>query len=245
MTTTLDQTRPADGAKWAFDADVTAVFDNMLARSIPAHDEMRRLTFEIGRTFVRDGSDVIDLGCSRGAALVPFAKEFGARVRCLGLDESKPMLDAARERLGDEIDAGTVQILEHDLRAGLPADILPSLTLAILTLQFVPIEHRQRLVADVYCRTQSGGAMIVVEKILGPDAAADRLLVEHYYRLKGGNGYTSDQIAAKRRSLEGVLVPLTAAGNVALLEAEGFRVTQFWQHLNFAGWLAVKPKAGI
>ncbi|MGC4031469.1 MAG: methyltransferase domain-containing protein [Tepidisphaeraceae bacterium] len=181
----------------------------------------------------------------RGAALAPFARSFGQRVRCLGLDESLPMLAAARERFAAEIAAGTVDIREHDLRYGLPDDALPSLTLAVLTLQFVPIEHRQRVVADVDRKTQPGGAMIVVEKILGPTAAADKLLVQRYYQGKLGEGYSFDQIAAKRKSLEGVLVPLTAAGNVAMLEAEGFKVTPFWQHLNFAGWLAVKPKGGV
>jgi hypothetical protein len=44
--------------------------------------------------------------------------------------------------------------------------------------------------------------------------------------------------------LQGVLVPLTAAGNESMLRAEGFRVQQFWQALNFAGWLAVKPGEG-
>ena len=180
MTETLDQTRPAEGAKWQFNADVTKVFDNMLQRSIPGHDDMRQLVYDLGEPFVRDGSDVIDLGCSRGAALAPFVRTFGPPVRCFGLDESQPMLDAARERFAAEIAAGTVDIREHDLRYGLPDDALPSLTLAVLTLQFVPIEHRQRVVADVYRKTQPGGAMIVVEKILGPNAAADRLMVQHY-----------------------------------------------------------------
>lgn len=242
MTTTIDQTRPADGAKWAFDSNVTAVFDDMLQRSIPAHDEMRRLTFDLGQPFVVEGSDVIDLGCSRGAALVPFVERAVPHVRYLGLDESGPMLDAARERFEDEINTGVVAIEDHDLRVGLPDFAMPSLTLAILTLQFVPIEHRQRLVADVFRKTRPGGAMIVVEKCLGDDAAADDLLVSSYYRMKADHGYTAEQIASKRRSLEGVLVPLTAAGNEAMLRAEGWKVQRFWQHLQFAGWIAVKPK---
>jgi tRNA (cmo5U34)-methyltransferase len=84
--------------------------------------------------------------------------------------------------------------------------------------------------------------MIVVEKILGGDSAADRLLVDAYYATKRANGYTTDEIETKRKSLQGVLVPLTAEGNIAMLRAEGFKVSQFWQALNFASWLAVKPR---
>jgi tRNA (cmo5U34)-methyltransferase len=43
-------------------------------------------------------------------------------------------------------------------------------------------------------------------------------------------------------SLEGVLVPVTARWNEELLHQEGFAsVDCFWRHLNFAGWVAVKP----
>jgi tRNA (cmo5U34)-methyltransferase len=241
MTTTTDNTMPPPGAKWAFDHAVTAVFDDMLARSIPQYDEMRRLVFDLGSRFVQTGTDVLDLGCSRGAALAPFVDRFGADVRCVGLDESPPMVDACRGRFRHEIRAGLVDVRNHDLRKALPP-LMPSLTLAILTLQFVPIEYRQRVVADVFNRTRPGGAMVVVEKTLGPDAATDRLFVDTYYTLKGANGYTAEQVAAKRKSLEGVLVPLTPEGNESMLRAEGFRVSRFWTWCNFAGWLAVKPR---
>jgi hypothetical protein len=36
------------GDKWTFDGDVTEHFDDMLSRSIPAHDQMRALCFDIG-----------------------------------------------------------------------------------------------------------------------------------------------------------------------------------------------------
>lgn len=38
--------------RWAFDDQVTAVFDDMLQRSIPAYDDMRRLCFELGGRYV-------------------------------------------------------------------------------------------------------------------------------------------------------------------------------------------------
>lgn len=241
MTTTIDQTRPADGAKWAFNAEVTAVFDDMLRRSIPDYETMRRLTLDLGSRFVQEGTDIVDLGCSRGAALQPFVDRFCSSNRYVGLDESAPMVQAARQRFRPLVNSGVVDIRQHDLREGLPAGLRPSLTLAVLTLQFVPIECRQRVVADVFRMTRPGGAFIVVEKVLGADAAADRVLVDTYYAIKRANGYTEDQIDAKRKSLQGVLVPLTAKGNEQLLRAEGFRVQQFWQALNFASWIAVKP----
>ena len=228
--------RPTD--QWAFDASVATCFDDMLRRSIPDHDTMRRLTFNLGCRFVQPGTDLLDLGCSRGDALAPFIDTFGTGNRFVGLDESEPMLTACRERFPQ------FDVRCHDLRSGLPLDVSPSLILAVLTLQFTPIECRQRIVADAFRVLRPGGAMVVVEKVLGSDNDSNAVLVSEYHHLKYRNGYTADEIDAKRRSLQGVLVPLTAEGNEQMLRAEGFRVQRFWQALNFAGWLAIKPKVG-
>ena len=243
MSNALDQTRPADGAKWAFNADVTRVFDNMLRRSIPDYETMRKLVFSLGSRFVQPNTDVVDLGSSRGDALAPFIEAFGAGNRYVGLDESEPMLTACRDRFRAWVDNGLLDVRQHDLRGGLPP-LFPSLILAVLTLQFTPIECRQRIVADAYRILRPGGVMIIVEKVLGGDNECNQVLVSEYHHLKYRNGYSADEIDAKRRSLQGVLVPLTAEGNEQMLRAEGFRVQRFWQALNFAGWLAVKPKAG-
>jgi hypothetical protein len=87
----------------------------------------------------------------------------------------------------------------------------------------------------------SGGALILVEKVLGSNNAIDTMLVDEYYRIKAENAYTQEQISAKRKSLEGVLVPITARWNEEMLKEAGFRsVDCFWRYLNFAGWVAVK-----
>ena len=227
--------------RWAFDGAVTDCFDDMLARSIPQHDVMRRACFDVGRPFVRRNTDIVDLGCSRGEALAPFVDEFGSLNRFVGLEVSEPMAAAARERFAGMIRAGIVEVRDHDLRAGYPMGLRASLTLSILTLQFVPIEYRQRIVSDAYETTVPGGAFVVVEKVLGADARLDNLFVDAYLGMKAANGYSRDEIDRKRHSLEGVLVPITAAWNEQLLRDAGFsRVDCFWRWMNFAGWVAVK-----
>lgn len=227
--------------KWTFDKDVTDVFTDMLRRSIPDYDTMRRLVFDLGAAFVQPRTDIVDLGCSRGDGLMPFIDRFGARNRYIALDESGPMVNACRERFKGWINNGLLDVRRHDLRHGLPP-LMPSLILSVLTLQFVAVECRQRVIADAFEILRPGGAMIFVEKVLGSNAAADRLFVDAYYAMKRANGYSADDIEAKRVALQGVLVPMTADANAAMLRSEGFRVEQFWQALNFAGWLAIKPK---
>ncbi|MBQ1659307.1 MAG: tRNA (cmo5U34)-methyltransferase, partial [Clostridia bacterium] len=62
-----------------------------------------------------------------------------------------------------------------------------------------------------------------------------------YYRIKGEHSYTQEQISAKRKSLEGVLVPITAKWNEQLLGSAGFKkIDCFYRYLNFAGWICIK-----
>jgi tRNA (cmo5U34)-methyltransferase len=236
----LDQLVLHDRARWQFDGSVTDVFDNMLARSIPQYEVMREAVFDLGSKFVRQQTAIIDLGCSRGEALAPFVSKFGGLNRFVGIEVSPTMLAAARERFAGAIAEGIVDIRDLDLRAGYPSE-KASMTLAVLTIQFTPIEYRQKIVRAVFEHTLPGGAFILVEKVLASTAQLDELFVERYHAMKARNGYTTEEIERKRLALEGVLVPVTARWNEELLKDGGFRhVECFWRWLNFAGWIGVK-----
>jgi len=236
----VDRVLPPEGARWQFDGSVTEVFDNMLARSVPQYEVMREAVFDIGSKFVQAQTAIVDLGCSRGEALAPFVREFGAANRFIGAEVSQAMLGAARDRFARQFTDGIVDIRDLDLRNGYPPE-QASVTLAVLTIQFTPIEYRHRIVSTVFEHTRPGGAFILVEKILASTAQLDRLFVERYHAMKARHGYTTEQIERKRLALEGVLVPVTARWNEELLRDAGFRhIECFWRWLNFAGWIAVR-----
>jgi tRNA (cmo5U34)-methyltransferase len=236
----VDQGVPKDNARWQFDGSVTDVFDNMLARSIPQYEVMREAVFELGSRFVTPSTSIVDLGCSRGEALAPFVLKFGACNRFVGVEVSPTMLGAVRERFADPIKDGFVDIRDLDLRTHYPLE-KASLTLAVLTIQFTPIEYRHRIVKTIFDHTLPGGAFILVEKVLASTAQLDELFVERYHAMKARHGYTTEQIERKRLALEGVLVPVTARWNEDLLRDAGFRQIEcFWRWLNFAGWVGVR-----
>ena len=233
-------------SKWAFDDEVTRVFEDMLWRSIPHYVGMRDLCHEFASKFRVDGTVIVDLGCSRGGAISKLVDRFGDRNYYVGAEVSQPMVDAARARVKAQVDSGFVSIQQVDLRGSFPS-LGPagaggaSVVQAVLTLQFIPIEHRQRVVRRAYESLRAGGALILVEKVLGSTTLTNDLLVDAYYEFKRGNGYSQDEIDRKRLALEGVLVPQTEAANVAMLRAEGFdEVECVWRYLNFCGWVAVK-----
>lgn len=222
--------------KWEFNEEVANCFDEMLERSIPQYDLMRELVKRIGFKYAQIGTTVMDIGCSNGNAIEPFVRAYGDCCDFVMIDVSEPMLEKCHKKFGD------ANILNHDITKGLPKTRVPSsLILSVLTLQFTPIEYRQKIVQSVYDSLMIGGAFIMVEKVLGNTNEIDELMVAEYYRMKSDNAYTQEQIQSKRKSLEGVLVPITARWNEDLLQSVGFRkVDCFWRCLNFAGWLAIK-----
>jgi tRNA (cmo5U34)-methyltransferase len=244
MTVTTDSATSSlghfPGDRWAFDKSVTDVFADMLRRSIPQYDLMRRAVFDIGSEFVQPNTHIVDLGCARGDALAPFIETYGAANRYIGVDVSEPMLQAVRERFASQISAGLARFPHADLRTDYPEGEA-SVTLCVLTMQFTPIDYRQRIVHDIFKRTVPGGALILVEKILGATAALGNVMIKNYHAHKSGNGYSAEEIERKRLSLEGVLVPVTASWNEDMLGAAGFRqIDCFWRWMNFAGWVALK-----
>ena len=216
------------------------VFSDMLRRSIPQYEVMRAAVLDIGSSFVQHGTYIVDLGCSRGDALAPFVKRFGAKCNYLGLEISEPMLEAARERFRDEIDSELVNIEQRDLRETYP-DVRASVTLCVLTLQFTPVEQRQHILNKVYRHTAPGGVLVMVEKVLGAGTKLNALMEEIYHQLKTDHGYCKEEVERKRLSLEGILVPASASWNEELMRNAGFsQVDCFWRWMNFAGWVACR-----
>lgn len=254
-----DETEPEGG--WEFDEEVAAVFDDMLSRSIPQYEVMRDLVADLALEFLYSGDHVVDLGASRGESIARLqAKETPLEYHAI--ETAPSMLKTLEERFPPEKrlavlippgggtrrveDPHRVEILNWDLRDGWPRTMDGpesgvGVTLCVLTLQFVPIEHRQKLLREAWLATKPGGAFLLVEKVLGGSARLDEAFLRTYYALKGANGYSPDQIERKRLSLEGVLVPVTSRMNEELLRGAGFsEVDVFYRWANFAGWLAIK-----
>lgn len=221
--------------KWEFDSEVSAVFDNMLERSIPDYENMRKLVFSIGKRYVMPDTAIMDIGCSNGIAAFPFAEAFDNNM--LLLDVSESMLNICRDKYNG---FDHVHVKNHDLRLGVP-EVKSSLILSILTIQFTPIEYRKKILKSIFDSLVHGGCFIMVEKVLGNTADLDSMFVDEYYAMKHEHQYTNEQIESKRKSLEGVLVPITSDWNIDMLHDAGFRqVDVFWRYLNFVGYIALK-----
>ena len=228
------------GARWEFDSTVADAFDDMLRRSIPQYNVMRQACLRLASHFRQPYTDVVDLGCSRGQAISDLLGVCGGSNHFIGVDVSRPMLEAARQRFTNYIRDGIVRIEELDLRDAYPR-CRASVTLAVLTLQFILPECRPRIVQEAYSQTVDGGVLIVVEKLTAASPGIHDVMTSCYHAMKARHGYSQEAIERKRLSLRGVLVPATARWNEDLLRTAGFsQIDCFWRWMNFAGWIAVK-----
>lgn len=230
---------------WEFDEDVAEVFTDMLERSIPDYHTMRKLVDQVAEHFIKPNTRFVDLGCANGLSAEGIIANHYKDVISYLSDVSEPMLAKCRERYKKQIEEGFVHVTrldltKHPIGYGCFSKGC-SVILSCLTLQFIPVEYRQGIIESVYSSLNKGGAFILVEKVLGNSSEIGSIFTSIYYDMKRENQYTEEQIASKRKSLEGVLCPLTEEMNISMLKMAGFRkIDTFWKHLNFCGIIAIK-----
>ena len=84
--------------KFEFDEAVASVFDDMLSRSVPFYDEVRKLVISLILAEQKDGMKVLDLGSSTAKFLLDLHSKMTADMELKGLDNSQAMLDRAGQK---------------------------------------------------------------------------------------------------------------------------------------------------
>lgn len=228
---------------FSFNSQVTAVFDDMLDRSVPFYREIQRMTAELAVDFAQPGTNIYDLGCSTCNSFlnIDAIMPRDARVRFVGVDDSPEMLEKGRAKLATAKFNRPFSLERGDLNAGVEVKGA-SVVMLVLTLQFVRPLYRERVIQSIYRGMTDNGCLILVEKVLGEHSTFNRLFIKHYYEMKVRNGYSQTEIAQKREALENVLVPYRLEENKQLLRTCGFGyVDTFFKWYNFCGMIAIKP----
>jgi len=147
------------------------------------------------------------------------------------------MIKKAQTKLSD---IPNVQLLVSDLNR--PFTIKDAdLVVSVLTLQFLRIESRPRLLKETFQGLREGGAFIMVEKVMGSSPQFDGMWVDLHHNMKRRMGLSDYEISAKARSLRGVLIPLSLEKNIQLIHQAGYQTSDvFFKWYNWAGILAVK-----
>lgn len=228
----------AGPAQWTFDGPVAETFDAHVRQSVPLYDSGHDLVCAISDYFVRDDSTCYEIGTSTGQLLRKLAEHHRAKpgVRWIGLDPVEPMVRKAREVCAHlpNVEIINADAVLHDFDK---ADLFVS----YYCVQFIQPRHRQELLNRVYERLHWGGALLLFEKVRGPDARFQDMSVALYNEFKTRNGFTADEILNKTSSLKGVLEPFSTEGNLGLLRRAGFTdIMSVMKWVSFEGFLAIK-----
>lgn len=225
-----------------FNEQVAQVFDDMLARSVPLYRESLLRQAQLISRFYQPGTRIYDLGCSHGNLGILVLDDLGERLReMVGVDNSLPMIERYRLRLSKHPHGGRVLPVAEDIRTHSLAEA--SVVVINLTLQFLPLEDRDRLLSRVYTALEPGGILLLTEKTAQADAELADLEQEFYYRFKAENGYSELEISRKREALETVLLPETLPQHLQRLQGVGFAQPLVWlKWFNFASILCRKVK---
>jgi tRNA (cmo5U34)-methyltransferase len=228
----------ADNAGWSFGGEVPNTFVEHIRQSVPLYEEGHELVCQISDYFVSDTSTVYEMGVSTGELLKKLALHHGAKpnARFIGMDVEAAMTEKARAHTAD---VPSISILDEDARV-FPFE-KADLIVSYYTMQFVPPRDRQALFDKIYAALNWGGAFVMFEKVRAPDARFQDMMVTLYNDFKLAQGFSTEEIVQKTRSLKGVMEPFSTEGNRDLLKRAGF-VDQMSvaKYICFEGFLAIK-----
>lgn len=223
-----------------FGSAVADVFDDMVSRSVPCYNEIQRMIAELAADHAIPGTNVYDLGCATGATLIGMGATIPQSVQLVGIDDSPDMLDKCRAKLETSGNNRSFVLECADLNGEVQIENA-SVVVLCLTLQFVRPIYRAKLIKSLFDGMVSGGALILVEKILAENQRLNPDFIRHYYNYKRRNHYSDLEISQKREALENVLIPYKVSENIALLSEAGLTDAEiFFKWYNFCGLIAFK-----
>ena len=227
-----------DIADFRFDDSVVKVFDDMVKRSVPGYESMIQMVGLVARMHGKDNTNYYDLGSSTGAITLAIALNNNHKNnQFIAIDNSPEMVNECQKNLSSKIK--NLKVICSDVN-----DIEienASIVVLNLTLQFIDINARAKLIEKIYNGLNPGGVLIISEKIHFDDKESQDQITKLHLDFKRANGYSELEIANKRQAIENVLVTETKKDHINRLKKCGFIETNcYFQCLNFVSFLSVK-----
>ncbi|MDP0498693.1 MAG: methionine biosynthesis protein MetW [Verrucomicrobiota bacterium JB022] len=227
-----DECIQTHSSNWVFDEHVAPHFDEHVRKSVPDYDRVQELAASFSDWFTYPGCTVIDFGASTGETMRRIRERHSKDIRLVGYDNSMAMIaQAAQKGIGV-----TFQDLER-------LTALPhfSYGVALYTLQFLRPGPRRELLARIGDRLELGGAMMIVEKVMGSCSTTQDIIQQLYWDMKLANGLTPAQVLNKAQALRGCMFPQTMQENEADFRAAGFsQIEVVFKDVQFCGWLLIR-----
>jgi tRNA (cmo5U34)-methyltransferase len=226
---------------FAFDRRVAQVFPDMIKRSVPGYGDIIDMIGLFARHYVRPGNRCYDLGASLGAATLAMRRNIsGDGCVICAVDNSADMLERCRQNVEWDQSHTPVELVLGDAE---DTEITGAgMVVLNFTLQFIPVERRQRLIRRIHDGLVPGGICILSEKLSYPENGdQQRIMTDMHLDFKRLNGYSDLEISQKRQSLENVLVSNSAAELGQMFTSAGFANHFEWfRYFTFSSFFARK-----
>lgn len=226
----------SDVKAFEFNEDVTRVFQDMITRSVPGYELLLQMIALYAGVFVRDKSNIYDLGCSLGEVSRLIAEQT-RKLDCaiIAVDNSPSMIRKCQQ-FGD---SGNIDWRCDDIQNIEISNA--SMVVLNLTLLFIDRDQRQSLITGIARGLNEGGVLVLSEKVVLDPELENQRMVQLHQAFKKMQGYSDLEISQKRTALENVLLPDSQAMHQQRLKQAGFsEVYQCFRCFNFVSYLAIK-----
>jgi tRNA (cmo5U34)-methyltransferase len=211
---------------WTFETlEIANTFDNHVREQLPWYDMVTESVAYIIKNYLSENDTVVDIGASTGnmiEKILPLVQERSCYITAI--EKSESMFDKLKNKYANE---SCIELVDSDVM-----DIeLPKAKVYILflTLMFIPIHQRQKLMQRIKDKCEEGGVIIIVDKVcdhLGYFSTVLKRLTMHFKLLQGAK---PEDVLIKEMSLAGVQIPI----DISLLGD----AKEFFRMGEFAGWV--------
>jgi tRNA (cmo5U34)-methyltransferase len=211
---------------WTFETqEIANTFDNHVREQLPWYDMVTESVSYIIKNYLSENDTVVDIGASTGNMIdkiIPLVQERSCYITAI--EKSETMFEKLKNKYANE---SCVELVDADVM-----DIqLPKAKVYVLflTLMFIPVHQRKKLMQTIRNKCEEGGVIIVVDKVcdhLGYFSTVLKRLTMHFKLLQGAK---PEDVLTKEMSLAGVQIPIDIS---LLCDAK-----EFFRMGEFAGWV--------
>jgi tRNA (cmo5U34)-methyltransferase len=203
-------------------------------RFTPGIEAVHRMTSLLLAEHAPDDAHVLVLGAGGGLELKALAQA-QAGWHFTGVDPAGPMLDLARETLGEDADRAELVEGYIDTAPHGPFDAATCL----LTLHFLGRDERVRTLCEMHRRMKTGAPLVVVHSSFPQDEPSRARWLARYAAYAVASGADPAQTEQARAVVAASLALLTPAEDEACLRDAGFNdVELFYAAFTWRGWVA-------
>jgi len=203
-------------------------------RFTPGIDAVHRMTALLLAEHAPADAHVLVLGAGGGLELKALAQA-QASWHFTGVDPAGPMLDLARETMGE--DAGRANLIEGYIDAA-PAGPFDAAT-CLLTLHFLDRNQRVRTLSEMHRRMKPGAPLVVVHSSFPQDEPFRARWLARYAAYAVASGADPAQTEQARAAVATSLALLTPEEDETCLRDAGFKeVELFYAAFTWRGWVS-------